>query len=164
VDKVLENRKTIRSKKALLIFLLILLAIVIGSIVYFNNHQKNSKQQTISQDDKNKINSKNIVETNNSIDVVKNFGEAFNNNTQELRNSNIGTWNKEKLDKAYFNLIYADKVSSFNDVYTLLDYISFAQKNGLDINNNSYGIDQKIRDEIKLRADASVEAFKKGVL
>jgi hypothetical protein len=46
----------------------------------------------------------------------------------------------------------------------LLDYISFAQKNGLDINNNSYGIDQKIRDEIKLRADASVEAFKKGVL
>jgi len=164
VDKVLENRKTIRPKRALLIILLILLAIVIGSIVYFNNRQKNSKQQTISKDDNNKINTKNIVGTNDVREVANNFGEAFNNNSQELRNSNIGTWNKEKLDIAYFNLIYADKVSSFNDVYTLLDYINYAQKNGLDINNNSFGIDQKKRDEIKLRADASVEAFKKGAL
>ena len=165
MDKVLENRKTIRPKKALLIILLILLSIaLIISVVYYYNSQNNSKQQTISQDDNNEINAKKIVETNGAIEVAKNFGEAFNNNSQELRNSNIGTWNKEKLDKAYFNLIYADKVGSYSDVYNLLSSIDYAEKNGLDINNNSYGIDQKTRDEIKLRADKSVEASKKGTL
>jgi len=165
VNKVLRNRKTIRPKKALLIILLILLTItLIISVVYYNNSQNNSKQQTLSQDDNNEINAKKIVETNEATELAKNFGESFNNNAQELRDSNVATWNKDKLDKAYFNLIYADKVGSYNDVYNLLSSIYYAEKNGLDINNNSYGIDQKKRDEIMLRADKSVESSKKGTL
>ena len=163
MDKVLENRKTIRPKKQLIIIALIVLGIIlVGSLIFFYNSQNNNKQQTISKDENNKINTKNIVETNDVSEVANNFGEAFNNNSQELRDSNVATWNKEKLDKAYFNLIYADKVGSYSDVYNLLSSIDYAKKNGLDINNNSYSIDQKKRDEIKLRADASVDAFKKG--
>ncbi len=165
MDKVRKNRKTIKPKKQLIIIALIVLGIILlGSLMFFYISQNNNKQQTISQGENNKINDKKIIETNEATELAKNFGETFNNNSQELRNSNVATWNKDKLDKAYFNLIYADKVGSYNDVYNLLSSIYYAQKNGLDINNNSYGIDQKKRDEIKLRADASVEASKKGTL
>ena len=94
------------------------------------------------------------IDNNDTIeDVVESNGADYNNSIKAVNNSNPTEWDRAKLDKAYFSLLYADKVGAFSQVYTMLSMIDIAQRNGLDINDNSYRIDQGKRDEIRKRAD-----------
>lgn len=88
------------------------------------------------------------------IRMVKQFGPAYGSAIQEVQTSDTTQWDKTMLDKAYLSLIYADKVGAFTQVNTMLAMITLAQNSGLDIDDNSYGVTQSMRDDMKQRADA----------
>lgn len=118
-----------------------------GYAVYDNNQKQAEYEKRIQS----------LVEiknTSNVQDVVQRYGTTKGDNKRDLENSNSEDWNKAKLDKVYFNLLYADKVGSFNEVYAMLFFVDVAEKSGLDIDDNSYGVNQQIRSDIKSRADA----------
>ena len=165
-----NNKATTWSRKIkpnfkLPIFILFLVVFSAFSIFSFvRNKQQNAKimkdiqyQKTIQKQVK-------IANLENANDVVRVYGKEKGQYSKELQSSNSATWDKAKLDKVYFNLIYADKVGSFNDVYVMLAFVDAAKKSGLNIDDNSYGIDQTKRDEIKLRADKIVESRMKGTM
>lgn len=87
-------------------------------------------------------------------DVVEQYSGDYSRTTAEVSTTGYKDWTKETVDKAYFNLIYADKIGAYTQVYNTLYMIESAGKNGIKIDDNSYGIDQKGRDQIKARADA----------
>lgn len=134
----------------------VILLLVIFFMWWVRNNQKDAEYQKSIQD---KVA---ITNTNDVKNVVQKFGKEKGENTKDLTNSSSNVWDKAKLDKAYYNLIYADKVGSFNDVYAMLSFVDAAEKSGLNIDDNSYGVDQKERSDIKLRADKIVESRKKG--
>ncbi len=101
----------------------------------------------------NSIKEQKQINDTSKAETVSNYGKDQAKNSQDLQGAPSESWDKEKLDKAYFNLIYADKTGSSSDVYNMLFFIEVAQKSGLDIDNNSYGIDQQDRDQIRQRAD-----------
>ena len=85
--------------------------------------------------------------------VVERYGKKYEAAVEEIRSSDLRKWDKAMLDQAYLSLVYADKVGAFTNVYTTLSLIESAQKNGLNIDDNSWGIDQEKRNAIRQRAD-----------
>ena len=106
-------------------------------------------------------NPKDILKNQDIKSLIKDYSNTSQTNYQDLRNLNGPTWNKGALDKAYFNLIYADKIESFNDVYAMLSFIESAQESGINIDDNSYGITQQKRLDFKARADSLAELTRK---
>jgi len=98
-----------------------------------------------------------ILQADNSdgskANVVNKFGRDYDSATKNIRGSDPTNWDKAKLDQAYLSLVYADKIGAFTQVYTMMSYIEFAQKSGLNIDDNSYGVNQSMRDSIRERAD-----------
>lgn len=140
----------------LLIFVIATLLILSLVILLFqkniNNEKMNKSTQTITK------NPTEILQSEDIKLVVKKYSETNNENYKDLRNSYSGNWDKTKVDKAYFNLIYADKVGSFSDVFAMLNFLQFAKQSGYDINVNSFGINQDKRDEIRIRAETASKA------
>ena len=97
-----------------------------------------------------------IVNNDSVKDVVRQYGAEYDTATEELKTKST-EWDKARLDKAYFSLLYAHKVGAFNQVYTMLSLIDAAQRNGLNIDDNSYGISQDERDAIRKRADVHAQ-------
>lgn len=94
------------------------------------------------------------ISSNHSAgDIVQLFGADYETSLKDLQKLPPAQWDKEMLDRAYFSLLYADKVNVFTQVYTVLAMIDAAESSGLDIDNNSYGIDQSAREEMRNRAD-----------
>ncbi len=87
-------------------------------------------------------------------DLVKRYSTQYDQALSNNSKSDPGKWSKQDLDNAYAALLYADKVEDYNQVNTLIAYIEFAKSRGLNIDDNSYGIDQQVRDAIKQRVDA----------
>ena len=94
---------------------------------------------------------------NSQANLVQKYGVESDKATQEARNSDSTKWDKSTLDKAYVSLLYADKVGAFSQVYTMLSLIESADRSGLNVDDNSYGITQSMRDAIRQRADASAQ-------
>jgi hypothetical protein len=63
-------------------------------------------------------------------------------------------WNKEMLNDAYAALLYADKMGAYTQVELFLGKIEAAQRNGMNIDDNLYGVNQEARDAIKARLQA----------
>jgi len=160
-SKVISWSRKLKPKfgLAMILFISVLL---FCSIWYFYSYRKNVENKKNTEYQKSIQEKVAIKSTQNVKEVVQKFGKESGENSKQLAESSSSSWDKAKLDKAYYNLIYADKVGSFNDVYAMLSFISTAEKSGLNIDDNSYGVDQKIRNDIKLRADKIVESRKKG--
>jgi len=89
--------------------------------------------------------------------VVEKFGPKYDAAMDEVQNSDINKWDKAMLDKAYLSLLYADKIGAFSQVQTVLSLLEAVKSNGLNIDDNSYAINQEKRDEILNRANALLE-------
>ncbi len=89
--------------------------------------------------------------------IVQKYGVESDKATKEAQNSDSVQWDKSQLDKAYVSLLYADKVGAFANVYTMLAKIEAAQRSGQNVDDNSYGITQSMRDAIRERADANAK-------
>ncbi len=162
-NKVTSWSRKIKPNYKLPIFILLLVIFIAFCIfLLVRNNQQNAKIMKNAQYQKSIQKQVKIANLENANDVVRVYGKEKGQYSKELQSSDSATWDKAKLDKVYFNLIYADKVGSFNDVYAMLAFIDAAKKSGLNIDDNSYGIDQTKRNEIKLRADKIVESRMKG--
>lgn len=141
ITKVISRRVIV----FLVAMALILLSLYVVPII---GKRGKSASETVVQNELPRINDSDSIE-----DVVENNGADYNESIKAVNNTNPTAWDKSKLDKAYFSLLYADKVGAFSQVYTMLSMIDLARQNGLDIDDNSYGINQSKRDEIRKRAD-----------
>jgi hypothetical protein len=86
--------------------------------------------------------------------LVEQYGEQYDENAAKLSKSNPAEWDKAMLDTAYAALLYTDKMSAYTQADLYLTYIKVAQSNGLDIDDNSYGVTQETRDLISQRSKA----------
>lgn len=86
--------------------------------------------------------------------LVANYGAEYDAAYQDVASSNAAQWDKVMLDKAYLVVLYADKIEAYDQVSTLLAKMQFAKANGLNLDDNSWGITGTKRDELKARADA----------
>lgn len=103
-----------------------------------------------------------VAKVSSAGNVAEQYSSDFTRTNKEVSTTGYKSWTKDTVDKAYFTLVYADKTGNFSQVYSTLYMIESAGKNGVKIDDNSYGIDQKGRDEIKARADALVQKAKSG--
>lgn len=98
-----------------------------------------------------------IKQASQVADVVQDYSADYSQAASDLQRQSYTNWNRTTLDKAYFSLIYADKIGAFSQVYNTLILIDAAKQTGVDIDDNSYGMDQKGRDEIRQRADVNAQ-------
>lgn len=96
-----------------------------------------------------------ITDSNTTAYVVQEYSGDYATISKEIQDPRMAQWSKTTLDNAYFCLLYADRTGAFTQVYSMLGMIEIAQKGGLNIDDNSFGIAQADRDAIKARADAS---------
>jgi len=80
--------------------------------------------------------------------LVEKYSQAYGVSLQNTTNTNPSTWDKAKVDDAYTTLLYVNKVGSFAQTLQYLALLEGAKAGGVNIDNNSYAINQKTRDEI----------------
>jgi hypothetical protein len=150
-----------RTQAAFLIILVIAL-ITLGMYIVLkwrktNATAKKSPSTTLSIQEQ-----KHIVNNTDVSSVVQTYGKSQDVITKEVQASNPNKWDKTMLDKAYFSLLYYDKVGDFSHVNQMLFMISLAQKSGLNIDNNSFGVNQKARDAMQLKASQLAQKKAQG--
>jgi len=89
--------------------------------------------------------------------LVGQYGEQYDQLYEKVTLSDPSQWNKETLDEAYVALLYADKIGAFNQVNTLLGFIDAADRTGLNVDNNSYDINQSMREAMQQSANESAQ-------
>lgn len=80
---------------------------------------------------------------------------------QAVYGSKPGQWTREMLDEAYEVLIYNDKTGGLREVNDMLAMMEFAEGEGLNLDDNSWGITKADRDAIRkrmLEREAAYEA------
>ncbi len=150
--------KSLFSGKRGLILILLFVVIVAGGVALYIHNKNAKKQQTLSQE---RTYTLKITGTDNSdasrAKLVEEFGPKYDDAVAKVMASNPGNWDKAMVDNACAALLYADKIGAYTQVNTLLAFIGAAQKRGVNIDDNSYGVTQDMRDAIKKRADAYVQ-------
>jgi len=138
-------------KKGIVLAVLVVAAAGAGVFLYQRSREESAPAQPPSAQQLK------IKDTTNVEDVVKRYGQDYDDSSKEITNKNYTEWDKTTLDKAYFSLLYADKAGLFTQVYQTLALIEGAKMNGLNVDDNGYGIGQAERDAIKQRADKIVQ-------
>lgn len=150
---VVHSRR--RSKKLVIIIVGVIAVLAVGGYLLMTLRNKTDTQTTNEKD------LTKIAETKDVKSVVEQYGDDKQEIAKEVRSSTSKQWDKTMLDKAYFNLIYADKTGSFTEVYTLLSLLDIAGESGVNIDDNSYGIDEADRDAMRERADTAAKQAKR---
>lgn len=81
------------------------------------------------------------------------YSETYNQSLTNIKGFSPTKWNKAQIDSAYQALLYADKIGAYGQVQSILALLQAAKGGGVNIDDNSYGINQKQRDEILARTD-----------
>lgn len=98
-----------------------------------------------------------ILTVNQTKEVVRGYSLDYTSTSEDLQKTSFNNWNKETVDKAYFTLLYADKIGAYTQVYNTLFILDTVSKNRVNIDDNSYGVNAQTRSEIRARADANVQ-------
>ena len=112
-----------------------------------------------------KPNSTSTNQQGNSTDAAVSSeptGPDLNQEVKSLQESDPENWSREDVDSAYENLIYADSVGAFSQAQEILYNLEVARSAGVDIDQNSKGIDEAKRSEIRQRADNLEQAQLQG--
>lgn len=145
-QRKLFNFKLSNGRSMIGLVVIFALAVGLGNYYYFNKPKvpdANRENDLLQADESDQ----------GKVEIVKKFGTDYDRATKELSSKSPAEWDKASLENAYLSLLYADKVGAFTQVYTMLSLIDSARKNGVDIDDNSYGINQQKRDDIRQRAD-----------
>jgi len=147
-EKILSNY-SVKYKPTLIILgvVTILFTVVTGYVIVKSRSGdsiSNSSQKDLLQPP---------ADSGSVANLVQKYSKDYGVTGEKVKRSNPSAWNREVLDEAYFTLLYADKIGDFSRVHSTLLMIELAKRNGLDIDDNSYGIDKKMRDTIRKRAD-----------
>ncbi len=143
-----KNRKII---KVVTIVLAVAVALIVGW--YFGYKYYKSRQNSSSTTNSREVIFKKEMLNPNSSDetrasAVASYSEDYGNSLQATSNTNPAKWDKAKVDDAYVTLLYVNKMGSFSQTLQYIALLEIAKAGGVDIDNNSYGIDQRTRDEI----------------
>lgn len=95
--------------------------------------------------------------------LVKKYSTQYGYSLKNTVSSSPTSWDKDKLDDAYEVLLYADKMGAYSQASAVLAQLDAAKKSGLNIDDNSYGVNQDIRDEIKSRTDERIKKAEESV-
>ena len=143
-----KNRKIIKVAAIALAVALILTAGGYLGYRYYKNRQ-NSASTT---DSREVIFKKEMLNPNSSDETrasaVASYSEDYGKSLEATSNTNPAKWDKAKVDDAYVTLLYVNKMGSFSQTLQYIALLEIAKAGGVDIDNNSYGIDQRTRDEI----------------
>lgn len=145
-------RRTSRKTLAIVtIVLAVALALIVGG--YFGYKYYKSRQNSASTTDSGEVIFKKDMLNPNSSDetrasAVASYSEAYGKSLEATSNTNPAKWDKAKVDDAYVTLLYVNKMGSFSQTLQYIALLEIAKAGGVDIDNNSYGIDQRTRDEI----------------
>lgn len=82
------------------------------------------------------------------VKIVDNYGPQYDAALNDLQRSLPLKWDQALVDKAHFCLLYADKVGSSSQVVSIYYQIFAAQQAGINVDNNSAGLNQQAREEI----------------
>jgi predicted negative regulator of RcsB-dependent stress response len=133
------------------IMLAVALALIVGG--YFGyKYYKNRQDSAITTDSREVIFKKDMLNPNSSDETrasaVASYSEDYGKSLEATSNTNPAKWDKAKVDDAYVTLLYVNKMGSFSQTLQYIALLEIAKAGGVDIDNNSYGIDQRTRDEI----------------
>ncbi len=150
-------KKKRRPKKILVVFVVVVIvALAIGGVFLYKHYKKPSTNNIVPE----------LLKSDTSDSakqhIVEEYNAKYSSTTSKASGTSPNKWDKATLDDAYTSLLYADKIGAFTQVYNMLAQIDAAQKSGLNIDNNSYGITQAMRDTIKSRADTASKVALSG--
>lgn len=136
-----------------LLLVLVIVAVASMAIVMLTVYQRPDQSIELSDEE---AYAEELLSAESSDDnlesIVSKYGEHYDSAMIRVQESTPLNWNRDILDDAYRSLLYADRVGAFTQVNQILDQIEFAKNNGLEIDDNSYGIGQDTRDSIRQRA------------
>ncbi len=92
-------------------------------------------------------------------EITNKYSGTYDQSVKQVNGTNPTTWDKASIDNAYKALLYTDKIGAFGQTKDMLARLQNAQKSGVNIDDNSFGIDQRQRDEILKRADEQAKQF-----
>jgi hypothetical protein len=153
--KVSSKRPT---KKWWLVLAIVLLAGVVALVLFLTRPDSQPAEPTeITYEQR----AKSIIEAGDDdaslAQVTELYGSNYDSTVEEVLESDRAKWDKTALNKAYFDLVYADKVGAFSQVEKLLGAIYGAQQLGVDIDDNDVGIGQAERDAMQKRVTERME-------
>ena len=141
----------LKTKKSIAVICLLFLVLATVGFFYAINDEEVPLNNDSQEYARAFLDSDDSEETNKLL--VKEYGSQFDESFESIKNSDASVWDKEMLDKASAALLYADKMKAYSQAAIILAMINSAEIAGLDVNDNSYGVNQDIRDAIKQRAD-----------
>ncbi len=140
--------------------------ISLGLIFYYiyNNRTKpttinkpSAEQQAYSRDF---INSNNSEE--NIAKLSDKYSKSYSDSLQSIIGSNPSEWNREKVNNACATLLYVNKMGSYSQALQYLALLDEAKANGVNIDDNDYGVNQKLRDEIYAKSKEASDKASQG--
>lgn len=147
------KKVTPKSKKKTIRWVLIIVCVcVVAAIGWFGfNKYSNSKNET-PEEQRSAILTDGGESEADVIKAVEAFGAEYGVAAPEVNNSDPRKWDKAMLDKACLVLLYANKTGDFTQVQGTLYFMELAQRTGLNIDDNSWGVDGADRERMKQRA------------
>lgn len=157
----------VKSKVLLLVSLSLGLLCLLAVIGYFvlNNAQNTPQEKPKSLAIDFDATSKALAsekQDRNVEEIVEEYGQSFDAAYKEVMQSQPAEWNEDIVTKAHLSLLYADKINSYTQALELYGRISLAKELGVNVDANSAGVTQEVRDDIKRRADAAKVSLKQG--
>jgi len=84
----------------------------------------------------------------NKAELSNKYSQTYANSLQSTSNTNPAEWNREKVNEACRVLLYVDKMGSYSQALQYVALLQEAKINGVNIDDNDYGVNQKVRDDI----------------
>ncbi len=143
------------------IILLITGMLVSGYLIYKNYTAKklpvSSKQSY----------AKEFLDSDNSSATKEALSEKYSSKYSESLQSTSGTdpaqWNKQKVNDACITLLFVNKMGSYSQALQYLALLDEAKSSGINIDDNDYGVNQKVRDEIYAKSKQAYDKALGGV-
>jgi hypothetical protein len=149
-----KNTPKYRRRKYLIITTVLVTAILIslGLIFYYGYNNRTKPITTNKPSTEQQAYSKDFINSNNSEENKANLSEKYSSKyaeaSQLISGTNPAQWNKQKVNDACASLLFVSKMDSYSQALQYLALLEEAKANGVNIDDNDYGVNQKVRDDI----------------
>lgn len=90
------------------------------------------------------------LETNQDLEAyVDTYGDQYGEINAQLAETEVSSWGRNELDSVYFLIAYNVRIEEYREVNERLIQMQRAEEAGVDLDNNSLGIDSAYRDSLK---------------
>lgn len=143
-----------KKQKGLVVGVSVLLVVLAGSAATYYITRSNSADQ---QEDPIAYVQESEDTEIGTLKLVDKYSGEYSETLDEVRGVAIQDWDDTTVEKAYFCLLYADKIGDFTQVNSMLFLIESAKQQGVDVDYDSRGVGSKELGEIQKRASARAE-------